>query len=431
VEKPVEQGSRASIVLRDEWRDPKDSVVCTDTQKMTFHKPVQVGESEVIALDYEITIHASEGDVTFGDTKEGTMGIRTHPKLQSDKGATAINSEGVSGKAVWGKRAKWVDYSGDIDGTTVGMAILDHPSNPRHPTWWHAREYGLVAANPFGVHDFEPKGEKVAELVVPRGESVTFRYRFLFHGGDSKAAGVGERWAEWAASAPPSAGSAGEVAAPPGSEEGFVALFDGKTLEGWEQKGGKAKYRVEEGAIVGETVPNTANSFLCTTKDYADFVLEYEFLCDDALNSGVQIRSSAYDAPKAYEADGKKTNVPAGRVHGYQVEIDPNNPNRMWTAGIYDEGRRGWLYPGQRGGDPAKFSEQGKRLYKKGEWNKVRVEAVGPSIRTWLNGELRVDMKDDMTPSGFVALQVHGVGGRQDPIQVRWRGLRIKALGGK
>lgn len=212
------------------------------------------------------------------------------------------------------------------------------------------------------------------------------------------------------------------------AEDGFVPLFDGKTLEGWEPKGGKAKYRAEDGAIVGQTVPNTENSFLCTTKPYADFVLEYEFKCDDALNSGVQIRSNAYDAKKDYESEGKKVSVAAGRVHGYQVEIDPNAPNRMWTGGIYDEGRRGWLFPGSRGGDAAKFTEQGKRLYKKGEWNKVRVEASGPSIKVWLNGELRTEMKDEMTPSGFIALQVHGVGNRKDPLEVRWRNLRIKVL---
>jgi hypothetical protein len=220
---------------------------------------------------------------------------------------------------------------------------------------------------------------------------------------------------------------AAEAAKP--AEEGFVPLFDGKTLEGWEAKGGKAKYRAEDGAIVGQTVPNTPNSFLCTNKAYGDFILEYEFKCDDALNSGVQIRSGCFDAEKSYESEGKKTKVPAGRVHGYQVEIDPNAPNRMWTGGIYDEGRRGWLFPGLRGGEAAKFTEQGKKLYKKGEWNKVRVEAKGPAIVVWLNGELRTDMRDDMTPSGLIGLQVHGVGDRKDPLEVRWRDIRIKVIG--
>ena len=127
-------------------------------------------------------------------------------------------------------------------------------------------------------------------------------------------------------------------------DDGFVSLIDGKTLNGWEQKGGKATYRVEDGAIVGETVPNTPNSFLCTKKHYGDFILEYEFKCHAELNSGVQIRSTVYDKTTEVEVNGKKRKFPAGRVHGYQVEIDANKPNRMWVGGIYDESRRGWLY---------------------------------------------------------------------------------------
>jgi HEAT repeat protein len=212
------------------------------------------------------------------------------------------------------------------------------------------------------------------------------------------------------------------------ASDAFVPLFDGKALEGWEQKGGKATYRVEDGAIVGRTVPNTPNSFLCTRKVYGDFVLEYEFRCDAALNSGVQIRSQALEAETSHEVEGKKIKVPAGRVHGYQVEIDPDKPERSWVGGVYDEGRCGWLYPGSRGGDAKAFSEQGRRLYRKGEWNQVRVEARGPAIKTWLNGELRADLQDEMTLRGFIALQVHGVGGRQEPLEVRWRNLRIREL---
>ena len=197
---------------------------------------------------------------------------------------------------------------------------------------------------------------------------------------------------------------------------GFVPLVDGDTLNGWEQKGGKANYSVEDGAIVGRSVPKTRNSFLCTKKHYGDFELEYEFKCDAELNSGVQIRSNSLPEYKD------------GQVHGYQVEIDPNQPQRLWTAGIYDEGRRGWLYPGKNGGDGEKFSAQGVRLFKPGEWNKVRVVAQGDSIKTWLNGEQRADLKDDMTSSGFIGLQVHGVGTREDPLTVRWRNLRIKEL---
>lgn len=422
VEEPVHGGSEASIVLRDRWIAPDDKVVCTDTQRIAFHKPVVVEGREVIALDYEVTLHASEGDVTFGDTKEGTMAIRTNPALRIDKGAKASNSEGIEGGAIWGKRARWVAYSGEVGAKMVGIAIFDSPSNPRYPTWWHARDYGLVGANPFGIHDFEKKEPHAGDLKLEKGKSLTFRYRFLFHEGRADDIKMAERYREWAAQDSAKAAEGGEGA------DGFTSLFDGRTLDRWEQKGGAAKYRVEDGAILGETVPNTPNSFLCTKAQYGDFVLEYEFLCDDGLNSGVQVRSAVSEAPLSYRDGDKTIQVPAGRVHGYQVEIDPDKPNRMWTGGIYDEGRRGWLYPGSRGGDARSFSEAGKRLYRKGEWNQVRVEARGPSIKTWLNGEARASIEDSMTLRGVIALQVHGVGGRAEALHVRWRRLRVRPL---
>lgn len=189
-------GSTHSVAvdLADEWRDSKGKVLCTDEQQIGF-TALPNGDR---AIDYTITIKASHGDVTFGDTKEGTAGIRTNPKLRIDKGARAENSEGVEGKAIWGKRAKWVDYSATIDGAEVGVAIFDHPSNPRHPTWWHARDYGLVAANPFGIHDFERKGKGTGDMKIASGESVTFRYRFLFHKGDASTAGVSRQYRVWA-----------------------------------------------------------------------------------------------------------------------------------------------------------------------------------------------------------------------------------------
>jgi len=203
------------------------------------------------------------------------------------------------------------------------------------------------------------------------------------------------------------------------AEEGFVPLFDGKTLEGWEQHGGDAEYTVEDGAIVGTSVPKTPNSFLATKKTYGDFILELEFKVDPALNSGVQFRSNVFDKPTKV---GKKR-IPAGRVHGYQVEIDPSP--RAYTGGIYDEGRRGWLYnlAGEK-------NAKARKAFKQDEWNHFRVEAVGDSIKTWINGVPAANLKDDMTAKGFIALQVHGVGNKQEKIgkQVRWRNLKIKEL---
>jgi hypothetical protein len=214
------------------------------------------------------------------------------------------------------------------------------------------------------------------------------------------------------------AGFSLSLAAAP-AEDGWAPLFNGKNLDGWVQRGGKAKYHVEEGQIVGTCVPNTGNSFLCTKRNYADFILELEFKVNPKLNSGVQIRSHCFDEKKTLEANGKKITIPAGRVHGYQVEIDPSE--RAWTGGIYDEGRRGWL-------NDLKKNEAARKAFKQNEWNTFRIECRGDSIKTWLNGVAAADLKDAMTPSGFIALQVHAVGKEEEPREVRFRNLRLKEL---
>jgi len=206
------------------------------------------------------------------------------------------------------------------------------------------------------------------------------------------------------------------------AEKGWTSLFDGKTLDGWVVRSGSAKYTVEDGTIVGTTVKGSPNTFLCTEKEYGDFILEFEVKVDPRLNSGVQIRSHAYDTEKVtwIERDGKKRKrvFPAGRVHGYQVEIA--TAERGTSGGIYDEARRGWLQ--NIVDDPA-----ASKAFKDNQWNKYRVECRGDSIKTFVNGVPCADLKDSMDKSGFIGLQVHGVQG--DPhYQVRWRNLRIQVL---
>jgi len=212
-----------------------------------------------------------------------------------------------------------------------------------------------------------------------------------------------------------------------------VNLFNGKDLSGWVQRGGKATYAVEGNEIIGTSVLNTPNSFLCTEKTYGDFILEYDFKVDPKLNSGVQIRSECFDTAKEIEWNGKKISIPAGRVHGYQIEIDPDVPRkRLWSGGLYDEGRRGWLFPsdGEQGPQAKAFSEQGLRIFKPNDWNHVRVEAKGDSLKTWLNGTPCANIKDAMTARGFIALQVHGIGKdkAKEGTQVRWRNLQITEI---
>ncbi len=182
-------------------------------------------------------------------------------------------------------------------------------------------------------------------------------------------------------------------------------LFNGENLEGWEKLNGTAEYKVEDGAIVGISQLNTPNTFLATNEVYDDFILEFEFKVDDGLNSGVQFRSNSL--PEFHE----------GRVHGYQFEIDPSE--RAWTGGVYDEARRGWLYP-------LNYNPEGQKAFKNGEWNKARVEAIGNSIRTWVNDVPCTDLLDNTTASGFIALQVHSIGSaEQEGKTVAWRNIRI------
>lgn len=189
------------------------------------------------------------------------------------------------------------------------------------------------------------------------------------------------------------------------AQEKWEPLFNGKNLKGWVRLNGKADYKVTGGMIVGTARFGTANTFLATKKTYGDFILEFDFKIDDGFNSGVQFRSQSL---KAYKD---------GRVHGYQFEIDPSA--RAWTGGVYDEARRGWLYP-------LALHAPAKKAFKKGSWNKARIEAAGNSIRTWVNGVPCADLWDDMNPEGFIALQVHAVGNKSDEGKtVCWKNLRI------
>jgi hypothetical protein len=193
-------------------------------------------------------------------------------------------------------------------------------------------------------------------------------------------------------------------------KDGWVSLFDGQTLKGWEQKNGTATYQVEDGVILGKTSEGSPNSFLCSTKEYGDFELKFDVKVDDELNSGVQIRSAS------------KTSKDNGRVHGPQVEIATNG-----TAGfIYGEALgTGWL-----SSDEARADVKKQAAFKKGQWNKYRVLAQGKSIKTWINDVPIADLIDEKSnmPSGFISLQVHGIAKGTGPYEVRWRNLELKDL---
>lgn len=185
---------------------------------------------------------------------------------------------------------------------------------------------------------------------------------------------------------------------------GWKRLFDGKTLKGWHQLNGKARYEIVNGTIVGTTVAGEPNSFLATDVDYGDFILELELKVGE-MNSGIQIRS---------ESTPEYNN---GRVHGYQVEVDPSD--RAWSGGIYDEARRGWLYQ-------TEINPAAKKAFNKTGWNRYHIEAIGPIIRTWINDIPVTYLVDDMTLKGFIALQVHAIKDNKAGAQVMWRNIRIQ-----
>ncbi len=186
---------KASIKASHNWVDSKGKIICTDFREIIFQAQ---GSSRII--EYRISLIASHGPITIGDDKEGTMAIRTHPALRiKGKHARghAVNSQGDKDANLWGKNAKWVDYWAPINGKTVGVAIFDHPDNFRHPTTWHARDYGLIAANPFGLHYFKRKPKNTGNYTVKKNKALVLRYRFVFHKGDAKQAKIKQLYEQW------------------------------------------------------------------------------------------------------------------------------------------------------------------------------------------------------------------------------------------
>jgi hypothetical protein len=205
------------------------------------------------------------------------------------------------------------------------------------------------------------------------------------------------------------------------AEPGFTDLFNGTDLTGWKRVNGNGEYKIEDKQIVGFGENVKSNTFLRTEKTYKDFDFRFEMKFDDLSgNSGMMFR-------------GLQKPGDDGRVHGYQCEHD-NGKARAWTAGLYDEARRGWLEPKKGDKDTeedkkaqADFTKQGQKITKWEDWNEVRIVCKGKHIQIWLNGEERVDYTDegkDFTPEGFFALQVHS--GKS--CKVRWRNIRIKEL---
>jgi hypothetical protein len=210
------------------------------------------------------------------------------------------------------------------------------------------------------------------------------------------------------------------------SQEKWIQLFDGETLDGWTIHSGSAIFRVEDGAIVGQAVKNSPNSFLCTQREFSDFILEFEvFLEDPELNSGVQFRSQIAEQELVFwfrnrDGEYRPTTIPPDRVYGYQVEIASEEGGV--SGGVYDEARRAMI-PFW----PKKGSKKSK-AFKNKQWNTYRIECNGDSIKTLVNGVVITDFRDALSLQGIIGLQVHDVGRDSTPYQVRWKNIRILLL---
>ncbi len=203
----IRSGKKSGLIRSaNNWISKDGELICTDERNFrVYNRP-----NNERLFDYEITYKAGDEPLVLGDTKEGSMAIRVAGSMPSkpkhDTGGIPpghiVQSTGLKDDDTWGKRAVWCDYYGYVDGKVVGMAIFDHPDNPRHPTWWHVRNYGLFAANPFGLHYFEGKPRGSGNLTIPAGESLTFKYRIFLHEGNEKQADVAGRYADYAAAKP-------------------------------------------------------------------------------------------------------------------------------------------------------------------------------------------------------------------------------------
>ena len=202
----LDDAGRAVVELANEWQAPDGRIICSDTTVIRC-STVPTGTDGPFAhfIHYEITVKATHGEVVFGDTKEGTMAIRTRPEWNVERknplaAGTSRNSEGLTGSALWGAKAAWVDYQAPVNKEIMGIAFFDHPSNLRHPTTWHARDYGLVAANPFGLHDFSKKNPQGAgKFTLPAGSEQTWKYGFLLYKGTLTPTQIKAAWTTWAA----------------------------------------------------------------------------------------------------------------------------------------------------------------------------------------------------------------------------------------
>lgn len=327
-------------------------------------------------VDLTSVYRATFGAVTFGDTKEaGLCSVRVAKEISDDPVIT--NARGKKGeKRCWGKPAEWCDISGTIGGKHYGIAVLDHPENPRHPSRWHVRRYGLLAANIFGLTQFEPQGPKGGgALTLNQGRSMTFRYRIVIHEGKARTAKLEKKFKVFE------------------HDAGMQPIFNGKDLQGWRVPSPNPWWTVSQGVLVGNQDPKAKGHVLKTNKLYGDLIIEADVRFAGDVDSGIFLRSN--------------------RKLQCQIGIS-RSLKRDMTCSIYAGG-----YVGKAKGV--------QRLLKDGEWNTIRIKARGPHFEIWLNGTQVLDYHDEsFRDPGPVGLQIHG--GIPD-MKVEFRNIRVRELG--
>jgi len=356
-------GDTGVIHAASDVLDPAGKPILADERRFTFSRS---GDARVI--DVDIDLIACHGPVTLADMKDAGLSIRVPESMTVDakQGGTIVNSAGQRDADAWAKRAVWCDYNGPVDGGRLGIAILNHPTSFRHPTPWHVRTYGLFTANPFGLKALDPASES-GEIRLETGGRISLRHRFVFHRGDELEAGIAAAYEKYAGEPrPPLGGAQGSPSHADQIPAGFTSLFNGKDLEGWQ--GDVNGYEAVDGEIRSK---KGVGGNLLTTREYADFVLRFEFRLTPGANNGLGIR-----APEKGDA----------AFAGIELQILDDSHEKY--AKIQPWQVHGSIY----GVVPAARD----CLEPAGEWNTQEVTVRGPRINVVVNGRQILDA--DITP---------------------------------
>lgn len=343
----------ATVVVQNKYVDAMGNTMMLDERTYTFCQP----DADARILDVAITLYAPPHGVThLGDIKDAGLSIRVPHAISVDagQGGLLINSEGVTNEDSWGKQANWCDYNGTIDGQKVGIAFMNHPNSFRYPTFWHARTYGLLTANPFGTK--EVGGEGDGTLTLSGDESIKLKHRFLFHKGDHKQARIAEAWDDYAGKAK------------------YDRIFNGKNLDGWNKN--NDCWTVRDGILYAKNDPEQKGDILQTKKHYRNFVFQADFKFGAGkVDTGIFLRDTKEQIQIGESGSLKRdmTALPYIPGKGYPIQVD--------TA---------------------------QEVFDMGNWNRIKIRVKGNTYTTWLNGKKIMTYESDtIIPEGPIGIQVH------------------------